>query len=59
MDEHKKGRGSGECISSCFKHSKLTGHEMDYQNIEVLDRANTHENIAERDVTRPERKTNT
>ena len=45
MDEHKKGRGSGECISSCFKHSKLTGHEMDYQNIEVLDRANTHMKI--------------
>ena len=43
--EHSTGKGAGENISSCFKHSKQTGHEMDYENIEVLDKANTHKKV--------------
>ena len=43
--EHSKGTGSGENISSCFKHSKTTGHVIDYDDIEVLDKADTHKKV--------------
>ena len=43
--EHSKGVGSGDNISSCFKHSRMTGHEIDYENIQVIDKADTHKKV--------------
>ena len=39
--EHRKGTGSGEYKSSLFKHAQNTGHEIDYENIEIIDRASS------------------
>jgi hypothetical protein len=39
--EHKHGTGKDEYISSLYKHSTSTGHKIDYENVEILDKAST------------------
>ena len=36
----KKGKGDDENKSSLFKHSVDKNHEIDYDNIEIIDKAN-------------------
>ena len=55
--EHSKGTGSGENISSWFKHSITTGHNIDYDDSEFGQSGHSQESTTERDVTHPKRKT--
>ena len=41
IEEHKHGTGKDEYISSLYKHSTSTGHKIDYENVEILDKAST------------------
>jgi hypothetical protein len=39
--EHKKGKGQEENLSALFKHEKSTLHQVDYNNAEILDQADS------------------
>ena len=39
--EHKKGIGKGDYQSAFFKHALEKGHTIDYEGIEILDKASS------------------
>lgn len=43
--EHRKGKGQEENLSALFKHEKLTRHRVDYNNVEILDQANSDKKL--------------
>ena len=41
----KKGVGKEEYKSACFKHHQNTGHEIDYDGVEILDAADSDKKL--------------
>ena len=41
INEHKTGLGTEEYKSALFKHSRSTGHRIDYENVTILDTASS------------------
>jgi hypothetical protein len=39
IEEHKKWKGTGENISSLFEHSITSKHQIDYDDVQILDTA--------------------
>ena len=45
LDEHKKGVGQGNYKSALFKHQQLTGHKINYDEVEILDSADSDKKL--------------
>ena len=41
MDDHQKPSKNKSTISHVYEHNILPGHEIDFDNVEILDRADT------------------
>ena len=45
LDEHKKGVGQGNYKSALFKNQQLTGHKIKYDEVEILDSADSDKKL--------------
>ena len=50
IDEHRKGKGDDENKSSLFQYSVDKQHNIDYDNIEIIDKANNDRKLKLKEI---------